>query len=124
MYTYPSYIHLQLNSRRLLSACVFFNFLKGFWGCRSMAINVRSTVINGRSTPINVGSTVCLRFVYGPAGIKKKTYDLIRIYRLPQKLSKFSLQNHVFLWSCPWFARGLSMVCPWRGCQLMVDVMQ
>ena len=52
-----------------------------------------------------------LRFVYGPAGNKKKTYDLIRIYRLPQKLmklSKFSLQNYVFLWSCPWFARGLS----------------
>ena len=71
---------------------------------------------------INVGSTVCLRFVYGPAGIKKKTYDLIRIYRLPQKLSKFSLQNITklcFLWSCPWFARGLSMVCPWRGCQLI-----
>ncbi len=49
-----------------------------------------------------------LRFVYGPAGIEKTSYDLIRIYRLPQKLSKFSLQNHVFLWSCPWFVHGLS----------------
>ena len=37
-------------------------------------------------TPIDVGSTVGFRFVYGPSGIKTKTYDVTRTYTLAQKL--------------------------------------
>lgn len=46
---------------------------------------------------IDVGSTVGLRFVYGPGGIKTKTYDVTRTYTLAQKRSNFLLQNYVFL---------------------------